>query len=189
MTTVKTRAVSVKMKRILLTALCVVVFTTLWSLVEQLDYFKGNYRDLTPIELSMFKRHADPTPVYTSYLGNHQFAFPRQQVDRIKLFQNTVIIGSLTPKTLRKEFNTNVMRFFNSSNFYSWAETTWSLREADYILRFYYKDQVVGKAYLCLEGCGMIGTRPFTPNIKFGALTEDGRKELENMLESEEMWE
>ena len=176
-------------ERILLIAMVIPILFTCWSLTESFDYFKANYSDLTDLEESIFKSHADPTPVYISFLGNHQFAFPRQQVDKIKLFKNRPIIGSVTAKALRKEFNWEVVQFFNNSSYFSWAETTWTERESEYILRFYYRNQVVGKIYLCLEGCGMINTRPFTPNVKFGALTEEGRRELESILADEEKWE
>jgi len=186
---VETRSVFVPLKVILITALSLMLVTLIWSLSEELDYFKANYSDLTELEKSIFKSHANPTPVYISYLGNERFTFPRQHVDKIILFQNKPIIGSLTTKKLRKEYTWEVMQFFNNSSYFSWKESTWTHREAEYILRFYYRDQVVGKAYLCLEGCGMIDTRPFTPNIKFGALSDDGRRELDSLLADEEKWE
>ena len=161
----------------------------IWSLTEELDYFKANYSDLTDREASIFNSLANPTPVYISYLGNEQFAFPRQYVDRIRLFQNRPIIGSLTAKELRKEFNWEVTQFFNNSSNFSWAESTWTHQDSDYILRFYYRGRTIGKVYLCLEECGMIHTRPFTPNIKFGALTDEGRRELESIIADEEKWE
>jgi hypothetical protein len=68
-------------------------------------------------------------------------------------------------------------------------ETTWSHRESEYLLRFYNGSKVVGKIYLCLDKCGMTDTRPFTPNVKFGGLSDKGQKKLESIINDKQKWE
>ena len=158
-------------------------------MTEQNDHFKANYNDLTQTEQSKFKRESDLTMIYVSHFGVDKYIFPRQTVDKVKLFTNKPFIGTLTSKTLKQEFNLDIINFFNDSTNFDWGETTWSYRESEYILRFYSDGKIVGKIYLCLDKCGMTETRPFTPNVKFGGLTDDGQKKLESTVMDKQKWE
>jgi hypothetical protein len=177
------------MKRILLLTLGISLLLTVWYVTEERDYFKATFHDLTALEASAFTKEANPAQAYTAHFGDDNFTFPRQTVDKIKLFENNPLIGTLTSKTLKQEFNPDVLEFFNDPANFSWGETTWSVDESEYILRFYNQNKIVGKIYLCLNDCGRIETRPFTPNVKFGGLTDIGQKTLETMLHDKKKWE
>jgi hypothetical protein len=174
------------MKKILIIIIGTTALLTLWYWTEENDYFNADYKDLTEDEELTFTRESNPTSIYIQHFGDKEFIFPRTPVDKIKLFKNKPFIASLTSKTLKKEFNSDIVNFFNDSTNFGWGETTWSRNESEYILRFYDKDKVVGKIYLCLNECGWIETRPFTPNVKFGQLTNG---EIERIIKDEEKWD
>lgn len=174
------------MKKIAGFAAGVVATIFLWYLAERHDFFKADYKDLTAVERSVFTQQSDPTFAYRDHFGDKNLEFPRQPVDLIKLFRNTPILGTLTTKTLKREFNADVIRFFNDPENFGWGETTWSTDESEYILRFYHQDKIVGKIYLCLKDCGRIETRPFTPNVKFGQLAGD---DIEKIINDRNKWE
>jgi len=177
------------MKKILLILFGTILLLTIWFVTEERDYFNSDYNDLTSIETSIFEAESDPTRIYISHFGEDKYRFPRQHVDKVKLFNNKPFVGTLTSKTLKTEYNSDLVDFFNDSTNFDWGETTWTYRESEYILRFYKDDKIVGKIYLCLDKCGMTDTRPFTPNVKFGGLTDNGQKKLEYFLTDEKKWE
>jgi len=177
------------MKKVLLLTVGLIIILGLWYWTEQKDYFISDYKDFSSDEMLEWDSVSDPTIVYRSHIGDDKYKFPRQNVDKIKLFENKPIIGTLTSKTLKKDLNLEVINFFNDSTNFDWGEITWSFRESEYILRFYNEDKIVGKIYLCLEGCGMIATWPFTPNMKFGGLTNEGQKRLESILTDKKNWD
>jgi hypothetical protein len=177
------------MKKILLLTVGLILILGLWYWTEQKDYFISDYKDFSSDEMLEFDSVPDPTMVYRSHIGEDKYQFPRQDVDKIKLFDNTPFLQTLTSKTLKEELNSQMIEFFNDSTNFWWGETTWNIRESEYILRFYNKDKIVGKIYLCLEGCGMTASRPFTPNKKFGGLTNEGQKRLESILTDKKSWD
>ena len=76
-----------------------------------------------------------------------------------------------------------VIAFFNNPINFDWGETTWEVTESEYILRFYSKqDKEIGKIWLCLEGCGMTKSIPFSPNMKYGGLSEIGKEGIEKII-------
>jgi hypothetical protein len=127
--------------------------------------------------------------IYVSHFGDDKYMFPRQKVDKIKLFKNKPFLGTLTSRTLREEFNSDIIKFFNDSTNFGWGETTWFHSDSQYILRFYNEGKIVGKIYLCLDKCGMIDTKPFTPNVKFGGMTNEGQKRLESIIDDKIKWD
>jgi hypothetical protein len=177
------------MKKGLIISVGLILLLVLWYWTEEKDYFKADYNDLTSSETSVFESDSNPTMIYVSHFGDKNYIFPRQPVDKVKLFQNTPFVSSLTSKTLKSEFTTDLVDFFNDSTNFDWGETTWTYRESEYILRFYNNDRIVGKVYLCLEGCGMTDTKPFTPNVKFGGLNDEGQTELESIINDNQKWE
>jgi hypothetical protein len=176
------------MKKISILILGTFLLLVLWFLTEMNDYFRTDYRDLTETEEAEFRRESDPTMIYVSHFGDDKYIFPRQNVDKIKLFINKPFIATLTSKTLKQEFKPEIINFFNDSTNFHWSETTWSYRESEYILRFYNDGTIVGKIYLCLDKCGMTETRPFTPNVKFGGLTDEAQKKLESIIVDRQKW-
>ena len=40
----------------------------------------------------------------------------------------------------------------------------------------------MGKVWLCIEGCGMTKSIPFSPSMKFGGLSNVGRGNLDSLL-------
>jgi hypothetical protein len=166
-----------------------IVLLGLWYWTEERDYFRADYNDLSLTETSVFGAESNPTMIYVSHFGDKKYLFPRHPVNKVKIFQNTPFISSLTSKTLKEEFTTDFVDFFNDSTNFDWGETTWSYRESEYILRFYNNDKIVGKIYLCLDGCGMTESRPFTPNVKFGGLTDEGQRKLEREIHDKQKWE
>ncbi|WKZ58815.1 MAG: hypothetical protein QY309_13160 [Cyclobacteriaceae bacterium] len=177
------------MKKGLIGLVGLIILLGLWYWTEESDYFRADYNDLTLEETSVFEAEPDPTMIYRSHIGNKKYEFPRQTVDKVKIFQNTPFISSLTSKTLKEKFTTDFVNFFNDSTNFDWGETTWSYRGSEYILRFYSNDKIVGKIYLCLDGCGMTDSRPFTPNMKFGGLTNEGQEKLELIINDNQKWE
>lgn len=177
------------MKKGLIGLVGLIVLLGLWYWTEDSDYFRADYKDLTSTETSIFEAESDPTTIYRTYFGDKKYEFPRQTVDKVKIFRNTSFISSLTAKTLKEEFTADIVNFFNDSTNFDWGETTWSYRESEYILRFYNNEKVVGKIYLCLDGCGMTDSRPFTPNMKFGGLTDEGQRKLELEINDKQKWE
>jgi hypothetical protein len=177
------------MKKVLLLTGGLILIFGLWYWTERQDYFISDYKDFSPNELPGFDSVSDPTFVYKTHIGDERYKFPGQHVDKVKLFENKPFLGTLTSKTLKKEFNQEMVKFFNDSTNFRWSETTWSLRESEYILRFYNEGKIIGKIYLCLEGCGMTATWPFTPNTKFGGLTTEGKERLESMLTNKKNWD
>ena len=175
--------------KIALTAGGLILLLAFWYWSKRNDYFIAKYNDLSSEELAEFKKDPDPTLIYRSNIGKEKYQFPRQHVNQVKLFQNTPLLGSLNSRTLKEEFNQEVTTFFNDSTNFSWSETTWSIQDADYILKFYNNGKLVGKVWLCLTGCGMISTHPFTPNTKFGGLTIEGKRILESILNDHTKWE
>jgi hypothetical protein len=175
------------MKKIIIITLATALLLMLWLLAEENDYLKAAYNDLTLTEESTFTKEANPTLTYVSYFGDNTFTFPRQDIDKIKLFENKPILGTLTSRTLKQKFNPDIIKFFNASTNFHWGETTWEKSESQYILRFYHRDKVVGKIYVDLE-TKMVNTRPFTPNVKFGGLTDEGRGELKKIMEDKQKW-
>lgn len=178
-----------QMKKEIVLIVGLLLLLGLWYWTEESDYFRADYNDLTAKETSIFEAESDPTMIYASYFGDKKYTFPRQNVNKVKLFRNSPFIGSLTSKTLKKEFNSNLVDFFNDSTNFDWSETTWSYRDSEYILRFYNDDRIAGKIYLCLDKCGMTDTRPFTPNVKFGGLTDEGQRKLESIINDNQKWE
>lgn len=114
---------------------------------------------------------------------NPNFKFPREEVSRIVLFRNVFLISRLTKKEIVKDSIQDLTTFFNNPNNFNWGETTWSLDESEYILRFYNEnDKLIGQIWICLEGCNMTFADPFTPNMKYGGLSKEGVEKIKTLL-------
>jgi len=133
-------------------------------------------------EFRMYKTTEEVKRAYERHFKDTIYKFPRQKVNKVKIFKNIPIISRLTGRKLNE---TEIISFFNNPENFDWNETTWSLDESEYILRFYdYNNEVIGKIWICLKDCGMTESIPFAPTMKFGALTETGRKQIEKIIEN-----
>lgn len=131
----------------------------------------------------MHKTSEEQEKAYEENFGNEKYKFPRNKVAKIKLYQNKFLISRLTSKDVSESDKIKLLNFFNNSENFSWGETTWSLDESEYILRFFDENEVeVGKIWLCLEDCRMTKSIPFSPNIKYGGLSQLGRKKIKEIL-------
>jgi len=145
------------------------------------------YSTFTPkeemIEFYMYKTTEEQEKAFEKNFGNEKYSFPREQVAEVKLFRNRFLLSRLTSKTLSKSSKAEVITFFNNPVNFDWGETTWEVIESEYILRFYNKeDKEIGKIWLCLEGCGMTKSIPFSPNMKYGGFSETGKKGIEKII-------
>ena len=145
------------------------------------------YSTITPkdeqIEFFMYKTTEDQEKAFEKNFGNRKYQFPRKKVEEIKLFKNTFLISRLTSKTVSESNRMEVLSFFNSPVNFNWSETTWEDTDSEYILRFYdYQNNEIGKIWLCMEDCGMTKSFPFSPNMKYGGLSETGRKNIRRII-------
>lgn len=63
------------------------------------------------------------------------------------------------------------------------GETTWSQEDAEYIIRFFNKQDVeVGKIWFCMDDCGMTYAIPTTTRMKSGGLSNIGNKKLSDLF-------
>lgn len=132
-----------------------------------------------------FKPLEEKLEAYKTNFGNSKWKFPRETVEKVKLFENKLLIGRITSKTLTEKQKSEILKFLNNPENFNWSETTWQLNEAEYILRFYNKDnKEVGKIWICIDDCGMTKSIPFSPNMKFGGLNKKGRKKIVEILKS-----
>lgn len=132
----------------------------------------------------MHKTSEEQEKVYEENFGNEKYKFPRNNVAKIKLYQNKFLISRLTSKDISQSDKIKLLNFFNNPDNFNWGETTWSLDESEYILSFFDEKKVeVGKIWLCFEGCGMTKSIPFSPNMKYGGLSQLGRKSIKEILD------
>lgn len=181
--------------KILLATISLCTLTAFWYWADDQDYFQGAYNDLTVEQNEIFEGSSDIDnfdiyKVYRQHFYDKEFAFPRQQVSKIKLFKNTPIVSIFTGKTLKQSQIDNFIKFCNDTANFDWGETTWGLSEAEYFVRLYNtEDKVVGKIYFCLADCGHIDARPFSPSMKFGMLSTTGLDKINNLINDTDQWE
>ncbi len=146
------------------------------------------YSEYIPVEeLSKFYLHENNKNIQQSFKNNFRnpkYQFPRSDIKKIKVFQNILLISRLTSHTIIEKSKLEfILELFNNPDNFDWGETTWSIRESDYIFRFYNdSDEEVGIVWLCLEGCGMTKSKPFCPNMKFGGLSNIGKVRITKLL-------
>ena len=134
-------------------------------------------------ELQLFLSSDDIKDVYERSFENPKYKYPRADVANVKIYKNQFLISRLTSKTLSEENVQWIIDFLNDPTNYDWTETTWQLNESDYILRFFDEnDNQIGTVWLCLVGCGMTESIPFSPNMKFGGLSSLGKRKLNRFL-------
>jgi hypothetical protein len=176
------------MKRILIILLILIALASGWWYAEECDYWNTNYRRLTKEQADIFdfdtyNNGEKLQQVFKEHFGDTSFNFPRQQVQKIKLYKNKPIISSLTSKELSTKDIEDLLSFCNNPDNFGWGETTWGYKDAQYIFRFFDKrNKIVGKLYICLDNCYHIESIPFTPNMKFGQITQTGFQQLKKLI-------
>jgi len=173
------------LKKILLIIgiLAIVGLISIWDIFDRGQFYSRHISADEQKEFYMYETWEQQQKAFEKNFGVEKYKFPRKKVSEIKLFKNTFLTSRLTSKTVSNLNKSDLISFFNNPINFDWSETTWDLSESEYILRFYDdKDNEIGKIWLCLEDCGMTGSIPFSPNMKYGGLSENGRKNINRIL-------
>lgn len=160
----------------ILGALVGVVFL---DIIDRLNYENC----ISEKEAKFHNRSEDIYKVYQAHFGSPEFNFPRKKTEYAKIYRNELIIGRFTGISLSQQSSLEIQKILNNPDNFTWDETTWTLREAEYIIRFFdVEDKEIGKVWLCMKGCGMTESQPFSPNMKFGRLSNEGIKKLSDFI-------
>jgi hypothetical protein len=173
------------LKKILLVIgiLAIIGFTIIWDISDRGKFYSKHIPTDELNEFYMHKTSEQQEKAFEKNFGFGKYKFPREHVAKIKLFKNNFLTSRLTSKTVSELNKADLITFFNSPSNFDWSETTWSLSKPEYILRFYNKEnKEIGKVWLCLEVCGMTESEPFSPNMKYGRLSEIGKEKLNFIL-------
>jgi hypothetical protein len=164
----------------------IIGFLIFWDISDRGQFYSKN---IPTDEQNVFEwkdhydEYQDHRNVYKEHFGFGKYKFPREHVAKIKLFKNNFLTSRLTSKTVSELNKADLITFFNNPSNFDWSETTWDLSESEYILRFYNSEnKEIGKVWLCLEGCGMTESEPFSPNMKYGGLSDVGKENLNFIL-------
>ncbi len=134
-------------------------------------------------EFHFYKTIDEVQKAYERNYGNPQYTFPRGNVEKVKIYKNQFLTSRITSRTLSNKDAKSIIDLLNNPDNFDWGETTWKLNESEYILRFFdNQENEIGTVWLCVEGCGMTESIPFSPNRKFGGLSNTGRINLDNLL-------
>lgn len=136
-------------------------------------------------EFFMYKTTEEQERAFSRNFGNLKYRFPREEVAEVKLIENRFLMSRLTSRRLSEVSKAEVISFFNNPANFDWSKTTWQDIESEYILRFYSADEKeIGKIWLCIDDCGATKSIPFSPNMKYGGLSETGKENIERILKS-----
>jgi hypothetical protein len=173
------------LKKILLIIgiLAIIGFVIIWDVADRGQFYSKHIPTEELNEFYMHKTTEQQEKAFEKHFGFGKYKFPREHVAKIKLFKNNLLTSRLTSKTVSELNKADLITFFNKPSNFNWSETTWSLSESEYILRFYNQENnEIGKIWLCLQGCGMTKSEPFSPNMKYGGLSEIGKENLNFIL-------
>lgn len=87
-------------------------------------------------EFHFYKTIDEVQKAYERNYGNPEYLFPRGNVEKVKIYKNQFLTSRITSKTLSNENAKSTIDFLNDPDNFDWGETTWSLNESEYILRF-----------------------------------------------------
>ena len=169
-------------KKILILVLCIIGLIAL-AFVDYADrtiiYSKYSpEREFKEFHLN--KTDSEVKQAYEKHFKDSEYRFPRVAVKEVMIYKNIPILSRLTSK---KVDNKMFLDFVNNPDNFDWNETTWALEESEYIIRFYdFDNNESGKIWVCLKGCGMTESIPFSPTMKFGGLSSAGRLKLSEIL-------
>lgn len=185
------------MKRIfkIILIVSIIVFVLKW--LDFKDYYRYNYLELSEKEQEIFEwkghydAYLDHRKVYEKYFGSEKYMFPRQEVSKIKMLEKDKLFKTFwVTSTLKSERINQLVALFNSHENFDWGETTWGDEDIDYIFKFYdSKNRLIGKIDLCYNDCGMVRSKPFSPNMKYGELTVKGEELLFKIIYKLDYWE
>ncbi|PZD79180.1 hypothetical protein [Mesonia sp. K7] len=152
------------------------------------NQYYSKYTPEEELKIFMWKdgydEYQDHRDVYKDHFNNEKYRFPRKKVSKVKLFKNSFLISRLTSTTISETNKISIIKFFNNPSNFDWSETTWDLSESEYILRFYNQEnKVIGKIWFCLQSCRMTESEPFSPSMKYGGLSKNGRKKLKTLID------
>lgn len=168
-----------------------IVLAILVSIIIILIYDRADRNQFYSIattneELKTFfwhKTSEEQEKAYKSNFGNEKYKFPREKVVKIKLYKNVFLLSRIISKEISESDKIKTLNFFNNPENFSWGETTWSIEDSEYILRFFDENEnEIGKIWICLEECGMTKSIPFSPNMKYGGLSKIGREKIKDLL-------
>jgi hypothetical protein len=132
------------------------------------------------------KTTEDVENAFAKNYGNPKYNFSKNEISKIKIYSNDFLISRITGKKFSEKQKNEIIDFFNNQENFDFGETTWELNEAEYILRFYNKDgNEMNKIWLCLKDCGMTFSKKFSPNMKFGGMSERGRLKISKIINLE----
>jgi len=185
-----------EMKRTIKIILIIIIAGVIYKWLDLNDYYQVNYLELSEKEQELFewKSHYDEfldhRKAYEKYFDNDKFKFPRQEVSKIKMLEKDKVFKTFwISRTLKQERVTEIVGLFNNTLNFDWGETTWGDEDVDYIFKFYDKsNRLIGKVDICYHDCGMVRSKPFTPNIKYGQLTHYGHEALFLIIYKLDYW-
>ncbi len=120
--------------------------------------------------------------VYIENFGNPVYNFPRTSVKSIKVFKNRLILSRLSAVTISERELGDWVEFFNNPDNFTWKESDWTVKDSEFVVRFYDDEaEEVGKVWICRQ-CQMTKSIPFCPNMKFGGLSADGMTKIQDLL-------
>ncbi len=158
-------------------------FVVAWDIADRYLIYSRYIPEKEINEFHYYQTFEKQKKAYEKNYGNPEWNFPKEKTETVKLYENKFLISRITSKTLPETNKTEIIDFFNNPENFDWSETTWNLREAEYILRFYNSNnEEIGKVWLCLEACGMTESIPFSPNMKFGGLSQIGKRRIMEIL-------
>lgn len=111
-------------------------------------------RSISEEEIKEFHNSKTIDEVQEAYERNYEnpdYAFPRGNVEEVKIYKNQFLISRITSRTLSNENAMSAIDFFNDPDNFDWGETTWRLSESEYILRFFdSQENEIGTVWLCV---------------------------------------
>ncbi len=159
------------------------IILTVFDIADRTIFYSRAIPNNEIKEFHMFKNIDEEKEAYQRNYSNSKYLFPREVVKKAILYKNQLFISRLTSENLTENEMHQIIDLFNDPTNFDWDETTWSIQESEYILRFFNsKGKEVRKVWVCLEDCGMLESIPFAPTMKFGALSMKGREELPELI-------
>lgn len=164
--------------------IAILLIVGLLFLLDYKDRYETNESDFPIKELATSFGKGDIEGIMTAYESAwkmEEFWFPRKAVKQVIVYENLPLISRFTSQKLAKNQRIRFIKLLNDPSNFDWSETTWSIREADFIVRFFDEnDELIGKTWVCLDECFMLKTQPFAPTTKFGHIITDEISQLLN---------
>ena len=134
-------------------------------------------------EFLNYKTSEEVEKAFEKNFKNPKYSFSKTEIKKIKVYKNQFLISRLNSVKVTEKQKNEIIDFFNNPENFDYGETTWELNEAEYILRFYDKNEKeVHKIWICLKDCGMTFSKNFSPNMKFGGISESGKLKIIKIL-------